>query len=464
MELVNRPILAIDIGSTKICAIIGELKDGQIEIAGHGISKSQGIKKGAISNIELASRSIKNAVDDAKRVAGINPTSATISISGAYVKSLKSTGVVNIPNQEISINEINRVMQTALYNANIPNEFEVLHVLPYKFKIDEQDFIEDPNGMNASRMKVSAHIVMTSKSNLGNLKKAVNAAGIEISKIVLSGYASALAVLSENDKERGVAVIDLGGQTSNLVIHLGNAIQYNNYLAVGSNHITNDLSIALHTPLDVAEELKIAKASLLESDGGEVQLSIIGDEHNLNLVSLEIVQSIVYSRMEETLTILIDLLNKSNLRDQLGSGIILTGGMTLIEGTRELAQALIPNMPIRIGKPSNIANIEDLNSPEFSTAIGLIQYESGKHTEYELEGSNKTMLHSKDYIAKDSLQDIAGIQKINSMGKPKISVSTPSFDDDKNNSNDLFKDLSQESKKNQNNPLDNFMDWAKKIF
>jgi len=461
---VNNPILAIDIGSTKICAIIGEIKDGQIEIAGHGISKSQGVKKGAVSNIELASKSIKNAVDDAKRMAGINPTTATISISGAYVKSLKSSGVVNIPNQEIAINEINRVMQTALYNANIPNEFEILHVLPYKFKIDEQDFIEDPNGMNASRMEVDIHIVMTNKSNLGNLKKAVHASGIEISKVVLSGYASSLAVMSENDKERGVAVIDLGGHTSNLVIHVGNAIQYNDFLSVGSNHITNDLSIALHTPLDVAEDLKISKGSLFQTEGGEVRLSMIGDDHKLNLVSLDMVNSIIYSRMEETLSILADLLNKSNLKEQLGSGIVLTGGMTLIEGTRELAQELMPNIPIRIGQPTNINNIiDDLNSPEFSTVVGLLQYESGKHTEYELDG-NKNMLHSKDYTPKDSLHDIAGIQQLGSNNKPKISVSTPSFNEKKDNSNDLFKDLSQESQKNQNNPLESFMDWAKKIF
>jgi len=460
---VNTPILAIDIGSTKVCAIIGELKNGHMEIAGHGISKSQGIKKGAISNIELASKCIKDAVDDAKRVAGINLTRATISISGAYVKSLKSSGVVNIPNQEISINEINRVMQTALYNANIPNEFDILHVLPYKFKIDEQDFIEDPNGMNASRMEVDTHIIMTGKSNLGNLKKAVHAAGIDISKVVLSGYASSLAVTSENDKERGVAVIDLGGQTSNLTIHVGNSIQYNDFLSVGSNHITNDLSIALHTPLDSAEELKVTQGSLYETEGGEIQLPIIGDENNMNSVSLDIVHNIIYSRMEETLSILANSLEKSGLKAQLGAGLVLTGGMTHIEGTRDLAQALMPNLPVRLGRPTNISNIaESISSAEFSTVIGLIHYESGNHTEYELDG-NKNMLHSKDYQAKDSLQDIASIQDMNSnISKPKISVSTPSFEE--NNSDDLFKDLSQEPKNNQNNPLHNFMQWASKIF
>ncbi len=458
------PILAIDIGSTKICAIIGEMKNDHIEIAGHGISKSHGIKKGAISNIELASKSIKDAVDDAKRVAGINLTRATISISGAYVKSLKSSGVVNIPNQEISINEINRVMQTALYNANIPNEFEILHVLPYKFKIDEQDFIEDPNGMNASRMEVDTHIIMTSKSNLGNLKKAVHAAGIDIARVVLSGYASSLAITSEDDKERGVAVIDLGGQTSNLVIHVGNAIQYNDFLSVGSNHITNDLSVALHTPLEAAEELKIIKGSLFQKEPEEIHLPIIGDDTKVNPVSLDIVHSIIYSRMEETLGLLTNSLEQSGLRSQLGAGVVLTGGMTHIEGTRELAQALMPNLPIRIGKPTNITNIsKDLDAPEFSTVIGLISYESGEHTEYELDGS-KTMLHSKEYHPKKSLQDIANIQTLNNVSKPKISVSTPSFEEEKENSNDLFKDLSQEPKNNKNNPVQNFMQWASKIF
>lgn len=455
----NNPILTIDIGSTKICAIIGEVKDGSVDISGHGIAKSQGIKKGTITNIQLASKAIKRSVDDAKRVAGLNIALANISMSGAYTKSVNATGVVNIPSREISITEINRVMQTALYNANIPNEFEILHVLPYKFKIDEQDFIDDPNGMNANRMEVDVHIIMTAKSNLGNLKKAVNAAGIEINKVVLSGYASSIAVISESDRARGVAVIDLGGETSNLIVHVGNSIQYNDFLSVGSSHITNDLSIALHTPLDSAETLKVSKGTLLESESGEIELPIIGDENNMNVVSLDIAQNIIYSRMEETLNILANSLAKSELADQLGSGIVLTGGMTKIPGTRELAQALIPNIPVRIGQPENILNVmDDLNLPEFSTAIGLLYYGSGKHTEYELD-SSKHMLHSKEYKPKNSLHDITGYEDT---AKPKVSVSTPSFGNETDN--DLFVDLDKEPKKDQSNPLQNFVQWASKIF
>ena len=297
-------ILAIDIGSTKICAIIAEIKDSDVTIQGHGISKSQGVKKGAITNIELASKSIKKAISDAKRIAGSNISSATVSISNAYAKSLNSTGIVNIPHKDISIKEINRVMQTALYNANVPTEYDIIHVLPYNFRVDDQDFIEDPFGMNASRMEVDVNIIMTQKSNLSNLKKAVRSAGVEIDGIVLSGYASAIATMDEDEKELGVAVIDLGGQTSNLVIHTGNSIRYNDFLGVGSNHITNDLSMALHTPLQVAENVKVRHGSLVESSNEIIELPIIGDEESRNGVSLEVVHSVIFSRVEEALMIL----------------------------------------------------------------------------------------------------------------------------------------------------------------
>lgn len=457
----SKPILAIDIGSTKICAIIGIKQDGNVEISGYGIAKSQGIKKGTITNIELASKAIKKAVDDAKRVSGINITAASISISGAYIKSTNSTGVVNIPKNEISIAEINRAMQTAVYNANIPNEFEILHVLPYKFKIDEQDFIEDPYGMNASRMEVDTHIIMTAKSSLENLKKAVNAAGIEMNTVVLSGYAASLAVISKDDKDRGVAVIDLGGHTSNLVVFVGNAIQYNDFLSVGSNHITNDLSIALHTPFDTAEKLKITKGSLLQTiENEDIQLPIIGDEHNVNTVSLDIVHNIIYSRMEEALSILANSILKSGLKDHIGAGIMLTGGMTHIQGTRELAQALMPNIPIRIGKPKRLNKMpEELYLAEYTTAIGLLIYEAGGHTEYELDRT-KTMLHSKEYTRKESLRDIA-INSTASHESPKISVSQTS---EEQSISDLFADLSKAPTKKTDSPLQSFMEWAKKIF
>jgi len=400
-------VLAIDIGSTKICAFVAKIgAEGKPQVLGHGVSKSQGIKKGIITNIELASKSIKKAITDAKRMSGSNLTSATVSISNAYAKSLNATGIVNIPHKEISIKEINRAMQTALYNANIPNEYEVIHVLPYNFKVDDQDFIEDPYGMNASRMEVDVNIVMMQKSNLSNLKKAVRSAGVDISGLVLSSYASAIAVMKEDEKQMGVAVIDLGGQTSNLIVHAGNAIRYNDYLGVGSNHITNDISMALHTPLQVAEEVKIHYGVIPPEDSeATVELPIIGDEEKTNRVSLEVIHSVIHARVEETLLLLSNSLEKSGLRDQLGAGIVLTGGMTKLKGLRDIAQTVFPMLPIRIGKPVEIEGLfEQFIDPSYATAVGLLLYKAGKHTEYEIDFSQQ-MLHSKAEYSED-LTDI----------------------------------------------------------
>lgn len=461
-------ILAIDIGSTKICAIIAEIEDSQLTILGHGISKSQGIKKGAITNIELASKSIKKAINDAKRIAGSNITSATVSISNAYAKSLNSTGIVNIPHKDISIKEINRVMQTALYNANVPNEYDVIHVLPYNFRVDDQDFIEDPFGMNASRMEVDVNIIMTQKSNLSNLKKAVRSAGVEIDGIVLSGYASSIATMDEDEKELGVAVIDLGGQTSNLVIHTGNSIRYNDFLGVGSNHITNDLSMALHTPLQIAENVKIRHGNLVETSKEVIELPIIGDEKNLNSVSLEIVHSVIFSRVEEALMILSKSLEKSALREQIGAGIILTGGMTKLKGIRELAQAIFSGMPVRVAYPKNINGLfDELKDPAYSTVVGLLLYNAGEHTQYEINFKQE-LLHSKI----EHQEDLSNIKIGHTINDPKETLLVKSQKQvkeakkPKENSEEsviTFDDLSDLGHENKN-PFKKLANWARQLF
>jgi cell division protein FtsA len=458
----SNTILAIDIGSTKICAIIAEIADSRVQILGHGIAKSQGIKKGAITNIELASRAIKTAINDAKRIAGSNITSATVSISNAYAKSENSHGVVNIPNKEISIKEINRVMQTALYNANIPNEYEIIHVLPYNFRVDDQDFIEDPFGMNASRMEVEVNIVMTQKSNLSNLKKAVRSAGVEIDGIVLSGYASSMAVVTQDEKELGVGVIDLGGQTSNLVIHVGNSIRYNNFLGVGSNHITNDLSMALHTPLSIAEKIKISYGNLVEKSNDVIEIPIIGDEENSNHVSLEVVHAVVFSRVEEALLILSNALNRSKLKDQLGAGVILTGGMTKLKGVRELAQSIF-GLPVRISQPKEVSGLfDELKSPAFSTVIGLLLYKAGEHTQYEINFQQE-LLHSK-VLYEENLNDIKIAKTIHDVEDQKELQQEKTQQGSQQESESFsFNDLPDIAKEN-NNPFKKMANWAKQLF
>ena len=442
-------ILGIDIGSTKICAIIAQKNDdGDVKILGAGIAKSQGLKKGIITNIDLASKSIRNALNDAKRVAGTQYERVIVSISGAYTKSVDSSGIVNIPNRDIGIKEINRAMQMADHNANIPNEYEKLHVLPYNFKVDDQEFIEDPLGMNGARLEVQVHIITAQKSSLSNLKKAVKSAGVEIDNIVLGCYASAIAVLNHDERELGVAVIDMGGATCNVMIHAGNSMRFNDYLGVGSLNITNDLSTALHTPLGAAEEIKINYGSLKSNSNELIELPVIGDDGSTHEVSLNIVSNVIYVRVEETLMILAKTLEDSGFKEQIGAGVVLTGGMTKLDGIRELASAIFDNVPIRIAKPREMDGLfETLRDPSYSTAIGLVLYGGGHFTPYEID-SNKKLRYKDETIepttrhhhqevfddvedveegevgtlpasnnnAKEKLKDLANIQEENSEG------------------------------------------------
>jgi len=475
---VAETILAIDIGSTKICAIIAEIENNRIQIIGHGISKSQGVKKGNIINIEQASKSIRKALGDAKRIAGSNISVATVSISSTYAKSINSSGIVNIPNKDISIKEINRVMQTALYNAKVPSEYDVLHVLPYNFKVDEQSFIEDPYGMNVNRLETDVNIIIAQKSSLSNLRKALKTAGVEIENIVVSGYASMISNITEDEKELGVCVIDMGGQTSNLVIHVGNAIRYNDFLGVGSNHITNDLSMALHTPLQVAENIKLRHANLLDIYDDSIDIPIIGDEKNKNSVSLETVYNVVLSRAEETLVLLLKSMEESKLKDQIGS-IVLTGGMAKLQGIRELGQVIFDGIPVRVAFPSKVSGLfNELKDPSFSTVVGLLLYKAGYNTEYEIN-INQKLLHSKsasDFSSSDEtilsdirLNDVVKDTKIQQTGQRIQSGQHREQREQQQTfkqNNDIGFSLDELSSNpnEENNLLKKFTNWAKQLF
>ncbi|QOY53880.1 cell division protein FtsA [Candidatus Sulfurimonas marisnigri] len=451
----SRTVLAIDIGSTKICAIIAEIADdNSIAITGAGISKAQGLKKGSITNIELASKSIRTAVSDAKRVSGSDVKTAIVSISGAYTKSLNSNGIVNIQNKEISFKEIEKVMQTSLYNANIPNEFEVLHALPFNFKVDDQDFIEDPLGMNASRLEVDTHIITTQKSNLNNLKKAVRGAGIEVENIVLNSYASSIATLNEDEKELGVALIDMGGNTSNIIIHSGNSIRYNDFLGVASNHVTSDLSMALHTPLNVADSVKLNYGSLLTPSNDLIELPIIGDETTTHEVSLEVVHNVIYARVEETLMILAQFIENSGLKDQIGAGVVLTGGFSQMEGIRDLAVATFGSIPVRIAKPKEMDGLfNNLRSAEYSSAIGLVMYAASSYTQYEID-VNKRVRHSNEEHIQNSSVDFSD----------DSDIPTPPSPEETNKERMISLSSNKEKKSDEAGTFSKFWNWATQLF
>jgi cell division protein FtsA len=420
----GKKILAIDIGSTKVCAIITEVKNGEARFIGANAVKSSGLKKGSITNIEQASRSIKEAFERAKQVAaGVSVRDAVVSISGGAVSGVDSYGILNIQSGEITINDIERVMKTAQYNSNIPSDYEVLHILPYNFKVDEQDYVEDPLGMNASRLEAFVHVITAPKSNLNNLKKAVEFAGLTVSKVVLDSYASYISTINSDERNLGCGVIDIGGDTSSFVLHAGgNAVRLTGFLGIGSENITNDLSMALHTPVQVAENVKITYGDLINFYDDLIELPVIGDENSTHEVSLNVVGQVVYARVEETLLILADQIRNTGLSKDIGAGYVLTGGLTKLNGIRELASSIF-DAPVRLAIPreDNISGIfHGLKDPSFSTAIGLILHSIGEHTLYEFD-SNWEMLYNNDSVeeqrgsGKVSLDDIGP----NSYGIPK---------------------------------------------
>jgi len=345
-------------------------------------------------------------------------------------------------------------MQTSLYNANIPNEYEVLHALPYNFKADDQDYIEDPLGMNASRLEVNTHIITTQKSNLNNLKKAVRGAGVEVENIVLNGYASSIATLNDDEKELGVAVIDMGGNTSNIIIHSGNSVRYNDFLGVGSNHVTSDLSMALHTPLNIAESVKLKYGSLLTPSNDLIELPIIGDENTTHEVSLEVVHNVIYARVEETLMILAQFIENSGLKDKIGAGIVLTGGFSQMDGIRELAIATFGSVPVRLAKPKEMDGLFDnLRSPEYSSAIGLIMYAASPYTQYEID-VNKRVRHSNEMLTHES--------RINLADEPDIPIHHSQHDEKEERVVTLS--LKKNKKDEEASMFSKFWNWATQLF
>lgn len=398
-------ILGIDIGSFQITAIIAESDgNGDLDVIGIGTERAQGIKKGAVNNIELAAKSIKSALTAAQKVAGTHFDRVIVSVSGAYTKSIESKGYVNLPEHDINIAEIERAMGMANDAADIPLGYEIIHILPYSFKVDNQAGIEDPLGMRGSRLEVQTHIIIAETSPIFNLRKAVNIALGNIDNLVLAGYASAIATLSDDEKELGAAVIDMGGDTCNLVVHSGNSLRFNDFLEVGSNTITYDLSRMLHTPVPKAEEIKLNYYQYIKEKLDVVNVPKIGEDEVDEQISLKVILDIIYARMHETLAVLAKILAESKQEDLAGAGVVITGGMTKLEGIRKIASAIF-NKPVRIAKPKPVGGSQAsvVDDEMYSCALGLCRYGAGGFTQYEID-SEKQMRHKNDGTLKANLK------------------------------------------------------------
>lgn len=383
-------ILGIDLGSIQTTAIIAQTGDNDIKVIGCGVCKTTGVKKGAITNIEPASRAIREAVEAATMMSGVDYQKVIVAISGFESKSIKSNGVVNIPNQDIGINEIHRAIATAKQSANVPQDYEIIHVLPFSFKIDDTG-VEDPLGMSGIRLEVETNVILVKKMHIRNIRKAVDLIDLKVDNIVLSGYASAIACLDESEKEPGAVLIDMGGAVCDIVAHKDNSLRYNDCLPIGSQNITADLAYMLQTTSKAAEDLKIKFGSLDKKQG--ISTPVIGDDNRMRDTVYPRVAECIYIRIEETLMILAKMLDDSGYYKNIGSSIVLTGGMTKIADMLELASAIFTNHSVRIASAKRFigegGHHELFEDPQNSCAIGLCLYGAGYFTPYELDSNSK---------------------------------------------------------------------------
>jgi len=370
-------VVGLDIGTTKICTVVAELADGQINIIGIGTHPSKGLRKGVVINIDSTVQSIKKAVEEAELMAGVHLTSVYAGIAGGHIKGINSHGVIAVKNKEITPNDVKRVIDAASAVA-IPMDREVIHIIPQEFIVDDQDGIRDPVGMSGVRLEGRVHIVTGAITSAQNIIKCANRAGLDVDDIVLEQLGSSEAVLTPEEKELGVAIIDIGGGTTDLVIFSSGSIKHTAVFSLAGSHITNDISLGLRTPLEEAEKIKIrygcALTSLVRKDE-TIEVPSVGGRKPRAL-SRHTLAEIIEARVEEILSLVHHEIMRTGYGNLLASGIILTGGSALLEGVPDLAEQIF-NVPVRKGIPIGISGLVDLvNSPMYATGVGLVLYGS----------------------------------------------------------------------------------------
>lgn len=370
-------VVGLDIGTTKICTVVGEVSDGQVNIIGLGTSPSKGLRKGVVVNIESTVQSIKKAVEEAELMAGCHITSVYAGIAGGHIKGINSHGVIAVKNKEITEKDKNRVIDAASAVA-IPMDREIIHIIPQEFIVDDQDGIRDPVGMSGVRLEGRVHIVTGAITSAQNIVKCANRAGLNVDDIVLEQLGSSEAVLTPEEKELGAAIIDIGGGTTDLVIFANGSIKHTAVFSLAGNHITHDISVGLRTPAEEAEKIKIrygcALTSLVRREETIKVPSVGGREPRV--LTRQTLAEIIEPRVEEILTLVRDEVVKMGFGNLLASGVILTGGSAILEGVPELAEQIF-NLPVRRGTPIGIGGLVDIvNSPIYATGVGLVLYGS----------------------------------------------------------------------------------------
>ncbi|HEX9779264.1 MAG TPA: cell division protein FtsA [Geopsychrobacteraceae bacterium] len=370
-------IVGLDIGTTKICCIVGNKTEEELEIVGFGSSPSKGLRKGVVINIESTVEAIQRAIREAELMAGCEIKSVFAGIAGGHIKGLNSQGVIAIKNREVTSEDLKRVIDAAKAIA-IPMDREVLHILPQEFIIDDQDGIREPLGMSGVRLEAKVHIVTGAVASAQNIVKSCNRAGVDVADIVLEQLASSEAVLSADEKELGVALVDIGGGTADIAIFSEGAIKHTSVLSIGGDHLTNDIAVGLRTPMAEAEKIKQAYGCCLTSMIGKdenIEVPSVGGREP-RILSRQLLAEILEPRVEEIFTLVNREIVKSGYEDLIASGVVITGGSAILPGMPELAEQIF-NLPVRRGVPLDIGGLKDVvASPIYATGVGLVKYGS----------------------------------------------------------------------------------------
>ena len=372
----KRLIVGLDIGTSKIAALVGEVNEsGKVEVIGFGSYPSRGLKRGVVINIDSTVNSIQRAIEEAELMAGCKIHSAYTGIAGSHIRSLNSHGIVAIRDKEVGGTDLERVIDAAKAVA-IPADQKILHILPQEFVIDTQEGIREPIGMSGVRLEAKVHIVTGAVSAAQNITKCVERCGLAVEDIILEQIASSYAVLTEDEKDLGVCLVDIGGGTTDIAIFLDGAIRHSAVIPIAGDQVTNDIAVALRTPTKYAEQIKLAHGSCMPTmvDANSVIEVPSVARREPKKVSQKALSEVIAARYEELFTLILAELRRSGFEDLIAAGIVITGGASQIEGSVELAESVF-HMPVRLGMPQHVAGLKDvLGSPIYATGVGLLLY------------------------------------------------------------------------------------------
>ncbi|MFT6310659.1 MAG: cell division protein FtsA [Porticoccus sp.] len=369
-------IVGLDIGTSKVVALVGEVNEsGQVEIIGIGSHASRGLKKGVVVNIESTVQSIQRAIEEAELMAGCQIHSVYVGIAGSHIRSLNSHGIVAIRDREVQSLDVERVIDAAQAVA-IPADQKILHILPQEFIIDNQEGVKDPLGMSGVRLEAKVHLVTCAVNAIQNIEKCVRRCGLEVEDVILEQLASSYAVLTDDEKELGVCLVDIGGGTTDIAIFTDGAIKHTGVIPIAGDQVTNDIAMALRTPTQHAEEIKIKYAcALTQLTGADETIKVpsVGERPPRDL-SRQALAEVVEPRYDELFTLIQAELRRSGFEDLIPAGIVLTGGTSKMEGAVELAEEIF-HMPVRLGAPNAVSGLMDIvRNPIYATGVGLLNY------------------------------------------------------------------------------------------